>query len=332
MAHVPLAVVGAVCEAQTGEADDLILRHVYSRGVIDIPDEFARETVLRERESGQAWLDALPGLVDELLQRWSCTPDGPIMHGHVGIVVPVQHPDLPAAVVKVSFPHPGNVHEPDAFTVWNGRGAVHLYARDDDRFAMLLERSGHATLAEVTDFDQAVTALGELSRQLSVDAPAGLPRISDMVTDWEHEIRTTAAELGNPLPRAVVDAALATLRELGPDQPETLVHGDLSDSNVLIGGREHLMAIDPKGYVGDPAYDTATVIRSRRFAPLLFTPDPEANLLRGLDMYCDAADIDRDRGRRWAQARAVRSALWGRQHGDPDWIIQATDQLAGILT
>jgi streptomycin 6-kinase len=308
-------------------------RGPYSRGVIDIPGEFARQTVLREGEPGQTWLGTLPDLVDSLLRLWSCTPAGPVMHGHVGIVVPVRHPDLPPAVIKVSFPHPGNVHEPDAFTAWNGRGAVHIYARDDDHFAMLLEQSGHATLAGVADFDQAVTALGELSRRLAIDAPAGLPRIGDMVAGWEHEILTTAAELGHPLPRRVLDEALATLRELGPGQPETLVHGDLSDSNVLTGGREPLMAIDPKGYAGDPAYDAGTVIRSRRFAPLLLTSDPKTAVLRGLDLYCDAAGVDRDRARRWAQARAVRSALWGRQHGDgdPDWIIQATGQLAAIL-
>jgi hypothetical protein len=51
--------------------------------------------------------------VDELLERWEYVPDGEIMHGGVGIIVPVQrHADGPV-VVKVSFPHPGNVHEPD---------------------------------------------------------------------------------------------------------------------------------------------------------------------------------------------------------------------------
>ncbi|MFD6390816.1 aminoglycoside phosphotransferase family protein [Nocardia sp. NPDC060259] len=271
-------------------------------------------------------------MVDELLQRWNCVPDGPVLHGCVGIVVPVLHPDLPPAVVKVSFPHPGNVYEPDAFSAWNGRGAVHIYDRDDERFAMLLERAGRGTLADVTDFDQAVSTLGQLSRRLAVEAPAGLPRLGDLVAEWESEILSTAAELGDPLPRRALDAAIATLRELGPDQPDTLVHGDLHDANVLPGGREPWLAIDPKGYVGDRAYDTITVIRSIRFAPLLFAPDPEPGLSRGLDLFCDAADIDRDRARRWAHVRAIKAALWGRRHHDPDWLIQATDQLVDILT
>ncbi|MFD6455324.1 aminoglycoside phosphotransferase family protein [Nocardia sp. NPDC060220] len=299
--------------------------------MIEIPEVFTRETISREGEPGRVWIATLPRLADELLQRWSCTPDGPVMHGHVGIVIPVLCPDLPPAVVKISFPHPGNVFEPDAFATWNGRGAVQLFDRDDERFAMLLERTGHGTLAHITDFDEAVGILGQLSHRLAIDAPAGLPRLSDLVADWTDELRTTAAELGDPLPRRVLDAAAETLRDLGPGQPETLVHGDLHDANVLVGEREPWLAIDPKGYVGDPAYDTITVLRSYRFAPLLFAPDPAAGIRRGLDLFCEAAGIDRDRARRWAQVRAIKAALWGRRHGDPGWLIGATDRLTEIL-
>ncbi|MGW6619954.1 aminoglycoside phosphotransferase family protein [Nocardia sp. NPDC055002] len=299
--------------------------------MIEIPQVFARATISREGEPARAWIAGLPLLAEELLQRWSCTPDGPLMHGHVGVVIPVSRPDLAPAVVKISFPHPGNVFEPDAFATWNGRGAVQLFDRDDARFAMLLERTGHRTLADITDFDEAVGILGQLSRRLAVDAPVGLPRLSDLVADWTDEIRTTAAELGDPLPRRVLDAAFETLRDLGPGQPETLVHGDLHDANVLAGEREPWLAIDPKGYVGDPAYDTITVLRSYRFAPLLFAADPGAGVRRGLDLYCEAAGIDCARARRWAQVRAVKAALWGRCHGDPDWLIAATDRLAEVL-
>ncbi|NEW44114.1 phosphotransferase [Nocardia cyriacigeorgica] len=300
--------------------------------MIVIPEGFAREITCREGESGRQWLDTLPGLVDELMRRWSCVPDGQVMHGRVGVVVPVRRRDLPPLVLKVSFPHPGNVFEPDAYAAWDGRGAVRLFEGDDERFAMLLERTGSGTLAGIEDFDAAVAALGQVSRRLAIPAPAGLPRLADITAEWIDEITDTAAEFGNPLPPHVLEAALATLRELGPDQPDTLVHGDLHDSNVLIGEREPWLAIDPKGYVGDPAYDTFTVIRSLRFAHLLFAPDAASELLRGLDLFCDAAGIDRARGRRWAQVRAVKSTLWGRRHGEERWLIDVTDQLADILS
>ncbi|MBB5894449.1 aminoglycoside phosphotransferase family protein [Kutzneria kofuensis] len=290
--------------------------------MIDVPKAFAHATALREGDAGRAWLSELPAIADELLQRWDCVPDGPVSHGAVGIVLPVRRSDLPSAAIKMSFPHPGNVHEPDAFAAWNGRGAVRLFDRDDARFAMLLERAGPGTLADVTDNDQAVGVLGELSRRLAVEAPAGLPRLRDQVAGWEAEMLADSAELGHPLPRRVLDAATAAMREL--DHPETLVHGDLHDANVLAGDREPWLAIDPKGVVGDPAYDAFTVIHSPR---LLLTSEHE----RSLEVFCEAAGIDRERARRWALVRAVRSALWDRLHDAPNWLVQGTERLIDTL-
>lgn len=311
---------------------------------IEVPEGFARSTVQREGERGRAWLATLPGLADELLRRWDCEPTESATHGQVGIVVPVRRRyDGTPAVLKISFPHPGNVHEPDAFAVWAGRGAVRLYERDDARFAMLLERAGAGaeigaglgagvgSLADVEDTDEAVTVAGRLARRLAVPAPDGLPRMSSLVAEWECELRDEDRELGSPLPARVVAAAIATVRELGMDQPDTLIHGDLHFTNVLRAEREPWLAIDPKGYVGDPAYDSITLLRTR-FEPLLTAPDPRAAALRRLAVFADAAEVDRERARRWAQARAVTAAHWGLRHGDPAWVIKATEALAEALT
>jgi streptomycin 6-kinase len=223
--------------------------------------------------------------------------------------------------------------------MWNGRGAARLLARADEHFAMLVEQAGPGTLADVADFDSAVTVLGRLSRRLAVPADlpyfgdlphlGDLPRLSDLVAAWPEEILADSAALGHPLPRRFVDAAIATVRELGGDQPATLVHGDLHDANVLAATREPWLAVDPKGCVGDPCYDTVTVLRSARFWPLL---SDRARLLRGMDLFCSAAGLDPERARRWAHLRAVRAAFWGRRHGDPDWLVEATDRLLDVLS
>ncbi|KIF05979.1 kinase, partial [Streptomyces sp. RSD-27] len=180
--------------------------------MIATPEAFVRSTVEREGESGARWLRELPGIVEELLGRWGCVPDGEVLHGGVGLVVPVRGRPQPA-VLKVSFPHPGNVHEPDAFAAWRGQGAVLLLERDDERFAMLLERVEPSTLAEVEDGDEVVTVAGRLNRRLAVPAPPGLPRLRERAGAWEEELRKDAAELPHGLPRRAVDAAVATVRE-----------------------------------------------------------------------------------------------------------------------
>ncbi|MES4901268.1 MULTISPECIES: aminoglycoside phosphotransferase family protein [unclassified Streptomyces] len=299
--------------------------------MIQIPEAFARGTAAREGRRGRDWIAALPGLVDEFLQRWDCTPTGAILHGQVGIVVPVRCSDVPSAVLKISFPHPGNVHEPDAFAAWGGRGAVALYERDDTSFAMLLERAERGSLADVADVDEAVAIAGRLAHRLAVPAPVGLPRLRDQMGQWEEELRKDAAHLADSSLQREVEAALATFRELGSEQLDTLVHGDLHYGNVLRAEREPWLAVDPKGYVGDVAYDAITLLRNRH-QELLAAADLKSALLRRLAIFADAAGADPDRARRWAQARAVTDSLRGRRLGDPAWVIQLNDRIAGLLS
>lgn len=232
-----------------------------------VPETFVRTTVEREGEPGAAWLAGLPRIVDELLGRWGCAPDGEVVHGGVGVIVPVRRRAGEIAVLKVSFPHPGNVHEPDAFAAWEGRGAVLLHERDDELYAMLLERAHQVTRAETSDGDEVVRVAGRISRRLASTPPPALPRLQEQAVAWEEQLRKDAEQLTHTLAPHVVDAAVATVRELGRVQPDILIHGDLHARNILRADREPWLAVDPKGFVGDPAYDGGTLLKSRAGAP-----------------------------------------------------------------
>ncbi|GAA1570222.1 MULTISPECIES: aminoglycoside phosphotransferase family protein [Kribbella] len=286
-----------------------------------IPEAFARTTVDREGAAGQAWLDELPTIVEDLLDRWSLQRDGDVLHGQVGVVVPVAGD----AVLKVSFPHPGNVYEPDAFEVWAGRGAVRLYERDDDRYAMLLERAHASTMAQhaaqhTAVHSEGVAAIaGDLLRQLTIPAPDGLPRMSEKAACWAEDLGKDAAELDHPLPDSVVAGAMAVVDELCREQPETMVHGDFHPNNILRADREPWLAVDPKGYVGDPAFDAAIFLRTRAYHLLLGDGLAVDDLLRylrtELEQFAEASGIEADRIRRWTQLIAVQASFWGRRNG-----------------
>jgi streptomycin 6-kinase len=307
--------------------------------MIGIPEAFARSTVEREGEPGAVWLAELPRIVDELLGRWGCVPDGEVMHGGVGVIVPVRRRAEGTAALKVSFPHPGNVHEPDAFAAWGGRGAVLLHERDDERFAMLLERVQTSTLAEVEDGDEVAAVAGRINRRLAIPAPPGLPRLREQANAWEEQLRKDAGELTHTLSRYVVDAAVATIRELGRVQPDTVIHGDLHARNILRANREPWLAVDPKGYAGDPAYDGGTLLKARALT-LLEADDLRKAVHRTLDVFAEAAELERERSQRWAQLHVVQAAFWGRRHGFRiarsgsrlDWLIEFADRLAELLT
>jgi streptomycin 6-kinase len=272
--------------------------------VIDVPEAFVREVVGREGAEGERWLASLPGLADEFLERWCSTPTGPVMHGRVGIVVPVRRDDGSSAVLKISFPHPGNAHEPTAFAAWSGRGAVMLLARDDARFAMLLEQVEQTTLVECHDGDEAAAVCGRLTRRLAVPAPPDLPRLGEGTEGQERHLRDAFERLVAYVPRRVVEAAIGTLRELGRDQPDTLVHGDLHYKNVVRASREPWLAIDPKGFAGDPANDALSVVIGG-YQRGLAMDDLCAQLPRRLAIFAEAAELDRERVVRWTQVRAL---------------------------
>jgi streptomycin 6-kinase len=310
--------------------------------VIEIPEAFARGTVEREGEAGARWLRGLPSLVGELSERWGCTADGDVVHGGVGVVVPLVRGDSTPVVLKVSFPHPGNVHEPDAFAAWGGRGAVELYERDDSRFAMLLERVHGGSLDEVEDIDEVAFVAGRVSRRLAVPAPGGLPRIRDMAEGWERQLLVDRDELDHQLPGAVVDAALGTVRELGPGRLDLLVHGDLHARNILRAEREPWLAVDPKGWAGDPAYDAGTLLKALapRLIPLGDLDEQRKAAHRILDVFAEAAGLDRERVGRWAQFHVVQACFWGRRHGflrarggsELDRVTRLAERLAEVLT
>ncbi|WP_420033012.1 aminoglycoside phosphotransferase family protein [Streptomyces sp. cg28] len=307
--------------------------------MIEVPEAFARGTVAREGASGAAWIAELPHIVDELLERWHCVPDGRVLHGGVGVIVPVRRRDGTPAALKVSFPHPGNVHEPDALELWDGRGAVRLRERADDRFAMLLERVAGTTLAECGDPDTMMTVAGRLSRRLAVPAPPGLPRLRERADEWDDQLHADATEFVHPLPSRVMAVAADSVRDLGRHQPDLLVHGDLHARNILRAAREPWLVVDPKGCAGDPAYDAGTVIKAHLLF-LLAEDDLGRAVRRSLDVFTDAAGLDRDRVRRWCQLRAVQTVFWALRHGpgreraglDRDGVVALAGSLAELLT
>lgn len=205
---------------------------------------------------------------------------------------------------------------------------------------MVLERAHTTPLAQTGTDDEVARVAGQISRRLAIPAPEQLPRLQDQADAWEQQLRRDTAELPHVLPTVTVDAAVATVRELAYEQPDLLVHGDLNPRNILPATREPWLAVDPnKGTAGDPAYDCGTLIKSRSVV-LAESGDLHTAVRRALDIFTEAAELDRERARRWAQLNAVQAAFWGRRHGfrrarkgaELKRLIALVDELAAVLT
>jgi streptomycin 6-kinase len=113
-----------------------------------------------------------------------------------------------------------------------------------------------------------------------------------------------------PLPLDLVERAEALFDDLLASQAQAmLLHGDLHHENILAATREPWLAIDPKGLVGEPAYEVGALLRNP-YPHLLSEPDPAAILASRLDLLAEELALDRQRMLAWAFAQAVLSAWW----------------------
>jgi streptomycin 6-kinase len=233
---------------------------------------------------------------------WSLRVGDPFAGGNVAWVAPVELLDGTRAVLKVNFPERESEREGDALTFWDGGGAVRLLDEDESRHALLLERCEPGTqLWAEPDGDETMRIAAGVLRRLWRPPPAEhrFRLLSDLAAAW-------ADELGRlPFERMLLDQAITFLREAGPAQGELVVaHQDFHSGNVLRAAREPWLAIDPKPVIGEREFDTASLLRDRRWE-LRADPDPEGRIRRRRDLLAAELDLDRERMRGWGIAHAL---------------------------
>ncbi len=307
---------------------------------VQVPSGLAEATTLREGEDGRRWLAALPGLVDDACRRWGLVVDGAPTHGQVALVVPVQHPTGPA-VLKVSFPHPGNLGEAGAQRTFAGRGAVRLLEADPSGLVLVLERAGAETLADHVaragcSVEEAIEIAGDLARRLAVPPSPETAPLAGTLAGWRNELEDQMRAHPDALPGRDLDRARETIAHLATEPTSTMLHGDLHFGNVLAGGREPWLTIDPKGWFGSAAFDAFTVVAGGREQLSLDDGLPVA-IRRRVSRFATAARVDDALALACCQARAVSSYLY--QLDLPrDWfdaeflrILAGADEPAGSL-
>ena len=86
-----------------------------------------------------------------------------------------------------------------------------------------------------------------------------------------------------------------------------VLHGDLHHFNIRSAQRQPWLAIDPKGILGEPAYETGAFIRNP-MPDIFYAPDLPKLLTSRISRFADELDFDIARVYGWSPARAVLSA------------------------
>ena len=97
-----------------------------------------------------------------------------------------------------------------------------------------------------------------------------------------------------------------------------LLHGDLHHENIVGASRQPWLAIDPKGLIGEPPYETGALLRNPM--PHLLNMDrPDLVLARRIEQLNDHLELDRARIRGWALAQAVLAVSWALEDHGKNW-------------
>ena len=272
-------------------------------------------------ETGRVWLNRLPALLERFAQEWGLTLDPPFALS-CNYVVPARLADGTRVVLKAGAPRDELQTEITALRYYDGRGCVRLLEADVEQSLFLLERlepgTGLDSLFPQED-DQATRIAACVMRQLQRPAPSGaaFPTIAQWGEGFARHRACFDGGTG-PLPTRLVEQAETLFRELSHSAaPPVLLHGDLHHGNIL-AGRGTWLAIDPKGLIGEPAYEAGALLRNPR-SDLLTHPDLSQILNRRVAILAEELNCDRHVIRGWGMAQAALSALWSIEDNEEGW-------------
>ncbi|MEA3335723.1 MAG: aminoglycoside phosphotransferase family protein [Chloroflexota bacterium] len=304
-------------------------------GEYSLPPGFCRRIDKTFGEEGREWLEGLPALLDRCAQHWSLQLLAPFEPLSYNYVAPAILLDGSQAVLKAGVPNPELYSEMAALQLYDGRGIVGLLAYDADLGAMLLERlQPGSPLRLVQDDEQATAIAAQVMQRLWRPVPANYSFKS--VGDWAQGLGRLREQFGGgtgPLPEELVVLAENLFEELLRSMGKSvLLHGDLHHDNIVAAERSPWLALDPKGIVGEAAYETGALLRNP-LPWLLEQPDPQRVLARRVDQLGELLGFDRQRLVRWGIAQAVLSAVWTVEDHGTGWQSQIAiaRHLAGVM-
>ena len=265
-------------------------------------------------EEGRAWAEGLPARIERLEERWSITALEPIgaagNDGSGSWIAGCTLADGSSAVLKLTFPHLEGRDEMAGLAFWAGEPTVRLLAGDAADGAMLLERCLPGSPLKRRPEPEQDTVLAGLLRRLWREPAASAPfrPLAEQIAHWCAEARGRAEERAEeragksasaPAGDVELVRALDELTALAEPAPgDVLLATDLHAGNVLAARRVPWLVIDPKPFVGDPAYDVTQHLLNcpERLAA---APDVLIERVAGL------AGVDAERVGRWLAARLV---------------------------
>ncbi|MEW2916567.1 aminoglycoside phosphotransferase family protein [Ruegeria sp. ANG10] len=247
----------------------------------------------------------------EFPPSWGLTILEPVTNTGLAMLWKVMTPDGALAILKL-YRRPDRGNEAPAAQLlerWKDRGGVEIIAEAGNAVLMdWLEGPSLGDVARRGDVDRACSALARAARRLHAKPPVDPTGLSVLNAVFAPLFQCSfSPNCPKHLKNSMTDA-IGLARTLLDSQDILIpLHGDLHHDNV-IQTLHGLKVIDPKGYVGDPAFELANALRHPKGMPELVR-QPE-QMVRCIALYSQAMYVQPKRLAQWAATKCALSIFW----------------------
>lgn len=259
------------------------------------------------------------------ITHWNLTGIGNLQKTKTGIVVEALWSGMPC-ILKISQDN-GDEQTASVLRHYDGYGAVNILAESGE--AALLECAQPGVhLSELVSKgrdEQATEIICDVIQKLHSKKlfSGNYKSVADLQSGFSRYLESQS----DIIPRELVQKAKDIYQELASSQSAViLLHGDLHHDNVLFDHGRGWLAIDPKGYIGEPCYEVGAMLRN----PLNFTQlcqDPNI-LERRMSIITERLGFDRERVIGWAFSQAVLASIWCIEDREsPEWFLKVAKRL-----
>lgn len=245
-------------------------------------------------------------ILSRFMNSWDLQYDGDGFYTHSSFIQPVLLGNV-ELILKIPFTE----DEKAGIKVlqwWDGVGAAKVIKSDDD--AILMERiSGDLSLMTMSlngNDDEATGIICEVANQLHSRKKELLPQLTPL-SIWFEELFSSADKYGDVFLKSasIAKALLKSQTNIG------VLHGDLHHKNILYSSERGWLAIDPKGLLGDKAYDYVNILCN----PTKGIALAEGRFIKHIGTISRNTGIETNHLLKWTAAFAGLSAVWSLNEG-----------------
>ena len=262
-------------------------------------------------EKGRQWLGHLPNHVAQLANTYGLSNLKAVNNLSYNYVLSGFQEAQPI-ILKLGLDIDGFKREAAALMAFEGFGVVQIFLENTGLLLLECVVPGMSLKSYFPEKDdEAINITANVIKRLHkapIPSTYAFPHIKDWLAALNNDLKIPVQTLQKA--REIRDKLLKTA------EPDVLLHGDLHHDNFLQNGNDWVV-IDPKGVIGESAYEVAAFIRNP--IPELLNHADAPNIIHNrVTRFAELFELPPQRILDWCFVQAVLSWVWAIEDGCDD--------------